>query len=188
MFLGLVGRMNGTLYLFVFALICGILPALTLSYLSSDPPSLSFFSLPFLADVSEALPMMIIIGGAVGGGCVLLICVITLVSLCCRHTGKGELNGQYGQDGSTATSFPFTLHFVFAITFPFSPALGFFFLKYKVAWKCQVKLLFCWMLAGKRCTRLSKSDIRVQIVHSDHNATRSNDDEEDVKEPMVNVI
>lgn len=44
------------------------------------------------------------------------------------------------------------------------------------------------MLAGKRCTRLSKSDIRVQIVHSDHNATRSNDDEEDVKEPMVNVI
>ena len=42
--------------------------------------------------------------------------------------------------------------------------------------------------AGKRCTRLSKSDIRVQIVHSDHNATRGNDDEEDVKEPMVNFI
>lgn len=41
---------------------------------------------------------------------------------------------------------------------------------------------------GKRCTRLSKSDIRVQIVHSDHNATRGNDDEEDVKEPMVNVF
>ncbi|XP_034409377.1 kirre like nephrin family adhesion molecule 3, like isoform X1 [Cyclopterus lumpus] len=78
----------------------------------------------------EALPMLIIVGGAVGGGCVLLIGVITLVSLCCRHTGKGELN-------------------------------------------------------GKRCTRLSKSDIRVQIVHSDHNATRSNDDEEDVKEPMA---
>ncbi|XP_058503001.1 kirre like nephrin family adhesion molecule 3, like isoform X2 [Solea solea] len=78
----------------------------------------------------EALPMLIIVGGAVGGGCVLLICVITLVSLCCRHTGKGELN-------------------------------------------------------GKRCTRLSKSDIRVQIVHSDHNATRGNDDEEDVKEPMA---
>ncbi|XP_072316579.1 kirre like nephrin family adhesion molecule 3, like isoform X1 [Eucyclogobius newberryi] len=78
----------------------------------------------------EALPMLIIAGGAVGGGCVLLICVITLVSLCCRHTGKGELN-------------------------------------------------------GKRCTRLSKSDIRVQIVHSDHNATRGNDDEEDVKEPMA---
>eukprot|EP00064_Thunnus_orientalis_P003252 superscaffoldBa00000257_g3261 len=38
---------------------------------------------------------------------------------------------------------------------------------------------------GKRCTRLSKSDIRVQIVHSDHNATRGNDDEEDVKEPMA---
>uniref|UniRef100_A0A8C6SLD8 Kirre like nephrin family adhesion molecule 3, like n=1 Tax=Neogobius melanostomus TaxID=47308 RepID=A0A8C6SLD8_9GOBI len=74
----------------------------------------------------EALPMLIIVGGAVGGGCVLLICVITLVSLCCRHTGK-----------------------------------------------------------GKRCTRLSKSDIRVQIVHSDHNATRGNDDEEDVKEPMA---
>lgn len=42
------------------------------------------------------------------------------------------------------------------------------------------------ILIGKRCTRLSKSDIRVQIVHSDHNATRGNDDEEDVKEPMVN--
>lgn len=41
--------------------------------------------------------------------------------------------------------------------------------------------------SGKRCTRLSKSDIRVQIVHSDHNATRGNDDEEDVKEPMVNT-
>ncbi|KAM6968234.1 kirre like nephrin family adhesion molecule 3, like isoform 2-T2 [Aplochiton taeniatus] len=74
----------------------------------------------------EALPMLIIVGAAVGGGCVLLICVITLVSLCCRHTGK-----------------------------------------------------------GKKCTRLSKSDIRVQIVHSDHNATRGNDDEEDVKEPMA---
>uniref|UniRef100_A0A8C7FM58 Kirre like nephrin family adhesion molecule 3, like n=1 Tax=Oncorhynchus kisutch TaxID=8019 RepID=A0A8C7FM58_ONCKI len=42
----------------------------------------------------EALPMMIIIGAAVGGGCVLLICVVTLVSLCCRHTGKGEVEGQ----------------------------------------------------------------------------------------------
>uniref|UniRef100_A0A8C5B011 Kirre like nephrin family adhesion molecule 3, like n=1 Tax=Gadus morhua TaxID=8049 RepID=A0A8C5B011_GADMO len=40
----------------------------------------------------EALPMLIIVGAAVGGGCVLLICGITLVSLCCRHTGKGELN------------------------------------------------------------------------------------------------
>ena len=38
--------------------------------------------------------MMIIIGAAVGGGCVLLICVVTLVSLCCRHTGKGEVEGQ----------------------------------------------------------------------------------------------
>ncbi|XP_061531064.1 kirre like nephrin family adhesion molecule 3, like isoform X2 [Phycodurus eques] len=78
----------------------------------------------------EATPMLLIVGGSVGGGSVLLICVITLVSICCRHTGKGELN-------------------------------------------------------GKRCTRLSKSDIRVQIVHSDHNATRGNDDEEDVKEPMA---
>ncbi|XP_046888385.1 LOW QUALITY PROTEIN: kirre like nephrin family adhesion molecule 3, like [Hypomesus transpacificus] len=78
----------------------------------------------------EALPMLIIVGASVGGGCVLLICVVTLVSLCCKHTGKGELN-------------------------------------------------------GKKCTRLSKSDIRVQIVHSDHNATRGNDDEEDVKEPMA---
>ncbi|XP_054636935.1 kirre like nephrin family adhesion molecule 3, like isoform X2 [Dunckerocampus dactyliophorus] len=74
----------------------------------------------------EAPPMLLIVGGSVGGGSVLLICVITLVSICCRHTGK-----------------------------------------------------------GKRCTRLSKSDIRVQIVHSDHNATRGNDDEEDVKEPMA---
>lgn len=59
--------------------------------------------------------MMIIIGGAVGGGCVLLICVITLVSLCCRHTGKGELNGQYGQGGSARFFFslPFTLHLCF---------------------------------------------------------------------------
>lgn len=47
-------------------------------------------------------------------------------------------------------------------------------------------LIFFSILVGKRCTRLSKSDIRVQIVHSDHNATRGNDDEEDVKEPMVN--
>lgn len=38
--------------------------------------------------------MLIIIGAAVGGGCVLLICVVTLVSLCCRHTGKGEVEGQ----------------------------------------------------------------------------------------------
>lgn len=50
--------------------------------------------------------MLIIVGGAVGGGCVLLICVITLVSLCCRHTGKGELNGQYGQEGQQ----PILLH------------------------------------------------------------------------------
>lgn len=54
--------------------------------------------------------MLIIVGGAVGGGCVLLICVITLVSLCCRHTGKGELNGQYGQEGQQPIllrTFPF---------------------------------------------------------------------------------
>ncbi|XP_064179460.1 kirre like nephrin family adhesion molecule 3, like [Anguilla rostrata] len=74
----------------------------------------------------EALPVLIIVGAAVGGGCVLLICVIALVSFCCRNSGK-----------------------------------------------------------GKKVTRLSKSDIRVQIVHSDHNATRGNDDEEDVKEPMA---
>lgn len=55
------------------------------------PPTLHFSSITVL--VTEALPMLIIVGGAVGGGCVLLICVITLVSLCCRHTGKGELNG-----------------------------------------------------------------------------------------------
>ncbi|KPP74301.1 hypothetical protein Z043_106548, partial [Scleropages formosus] len=74
----------------------------------------------------EALPMLIIVGATVGGGCVLIICIITLVSLCCRNSVK-----------------------------------------------------------GKKGTRLSKSDIRVQIVHSDHNATRGNDDEEDVKEPMA---
>ncbi len=59
---------------------------------------------------------------------------------------------------------------------------------YKSAWWYQVKLLFSSIPVGKRCTRLSKSDIRVQIVHSDHNATRGNDDEEDVKEPMVNFF
>ncbi|KAJ8287634.1 hypothetical protein COCON_G00002930 [Conger conger] len=74
----------------------------------------------------EAVPVLIIVGAAVGAGCVLLISVITLVSFCCRNSGK-----------------------------------------------------------GKKVTRLSKSDIRVQIVHSDHNATRGNDDEEDVKEPMA---
>lgn len=56
------------------------------------------------------------------------------------------------------------------------------------ALQCQVKLLCFLIYLGKRCTRLSKSDIRVQIVHSDHNATRGNDDEEDVKEPMVNFF
>ncbi|KAJ8289761.1 hypothetical protein GJAV_G00005050 [Gymnothorax javanicus] len=74
----------------------------------------------------EAVPVLIIVGAAVGGGCVLLISVISLVSFFCRNSGK-----------------------------------------------------------GKKVTRLSKSDIRVQIVHSDHNATRGNDDEEDVKEPMA---
>uniref|UniRef100_A0A8D0CK48 Kirre like nephrin family adhesion molecule 3, like n=1 Tax=Scleropages formosus TaxID=113540 RepID=A0A8D0CK48_SCLFO len=78
----------------------------------------------------EALPMLIIVGATVGGGCVLIICIITLVSLCCQRGGG--------------------LH------------------------------SHC-----KKGTRLSKSDIRVQIVHSDHNATRGNDDEEDVKEPMA---
>ncbi|XP_051966485.1 kin of IRRE-like protein 1 isoform X2 [Xyrauchen texanus] len=74
----------------------------------------------------EALPLLIIIGASVGGGCVFIVCVITLVSIYCRHTAK-----------------------------------------------------------GKKGTRLPKSDIRVQIVHSDHNAARGNDDEEDVKEPMA---
>uniref|UniRef100_W5M8K3 Kirre like nephrin family adhesion molecule 3, like n=1 Tax=Lepisosteus oculatus TaxID=7918 RepID=W5M8K3_LEPOC len=74
----------------------------------------------------EALPLVIIVGAAVGGGCVLLIFLITVVSLCCRNSGK-----------------------------------------------------------GKKSARLSKSDIRVQIVHSDHNAARANEDEEDVKEPMA---
>lgn len=63
--------------------------------------------------------MMIIVGGAVGGGCVLLICVITLVSLCCRHTGKGELNGQYGQEGQQPILQSIKIHdsfFVFAVT------------------------------------------------------------------------
>lgn len=43
--------------------------------------------------------MLIFVSGAVVGGCVLLIFVITLVWLCCRHIGKGELNGQYGREG-----------------------------------------------------------------------------------------
>ncbi|XP_030641166.1 kirre like nephrin family adhesion molecule 3, like [Chanos chanos] len=71
------------------------------------------------------MPMLIIVGASVGGGCILIICIITLVSICCRHTDK-----------------------------------------------------------GKKGTRLSKSDIRVQIVHSDHKANCDND-EEDVKEPMA---
>lgn len=85
------------------ALICTFLTlTLMLYYLSfhpshsldnhlPPPPMPHFSSVAVL--VTEALPMLIIVGGAVGGGCVLLICVITLVSLCCRHTGKGELNG-----------------------------------------------------------------------------------------------
>lgn len=56
----------------------------------------------------------------------------------------------------------------------------------QAVWK---QSLSCFQIpSGKRCTRLSKSDIRVQIVHSDHNAPRGNDDEEDVKEPMVSVF
>ncbi|XP_076832816.1 LOW QUALITY PROTEIN: kirre like nephrin family adhesion molecule 3, like [Brachyhypopomus gauderio] len=74
----------------------------------------------------EALPILIIVGASVGGGCIFIVCVITLVSIGCRHIAK-----------------------------------------------------------GKKGSRLSKSDIRVQIVHSDHNASRGNDDEEDVKEPMA---
>uniref|UniRef100_A0A4W4GLA2 Ig-like domain-containing protein n=1 Tax=Electrophorus electricus TaxID=8005 RepID=A0A4W4GLA2_ELEEL len=74
----------------------------------------------------EALPILIIVGASVGGGCVFIVCIITLVSIGCRHMAK-----------------------------------------------------------GKKGSRLSKSDIRVQIVHSDHNTSRGNDDEEDVKEPMA---
>lgn len=52
----------------------------------------------------------------------------------------------------------------------------------------EIKPLLFSIHSGKRCTRLSKSDIRVQIVHSDHNTPRGNDDEEDVKEPMVSAF
>ncbi|XP_064425540.1 kirre like nephrin family adhesion molecule 3, like [Latimeria chalumnae] len=38
---------------------------------------------------------------------------------------------------------------------------------------------------GKKGTRLSKSDIHVQIVNSDENTARSGEEEEDVKEPMA---
>lgn len=85
-----------------FAPICTFLDTyVLLSLISSLPHLLTNHrpspSLPRISSVTivlaEALPMLIIVGGAVGGGCVLLICVITLVSLCCRHTGKGELNG-----------------------------------------------------------------------------------------------
>ncbi|MGH0165911.1 UNVERIFIED_CONTAM: hypothetical protein FKN15_073301 [Acipenser sinensis] len=51
-----------------------------------------------------------------------------------------------------------------------------------------VIILLCCRNSGKakNSTRLSKSDIRVQIVHSDHKAARTNEDEEeDVKEPMA---
>lgn len=140
--------------------------------------------MPFF--VTEALPMLIIVGGAVGGGCVLLICVITLVSLCCRHTGKGELNGQYGQEGQQ----PIPLHTSHIQVC--SRAQSRLTRSSLIRNWCQAvwkQSLSCFQIpSGKRCTRLSKSDIRVQIVHSDHNAPRGNDDEEDVKEPMVSVL
>lgn len=41
--------------------------------------------------VAEALPLLIIIGSSVGGGCVFIVCVITLASICCRHAAKGEV-------------------------------------------------------------------------------------------------
>lgn len=44
--------------------------------------------------VPEALPLLIIIGSSVGGGCVFIVCVITLASICCRHAAKGEVVGQ----------------------------------------------------------------------------------------------
>ncbi|XP_028679223.1 kirre like nephrin family adhesion molecule 3, like [Erpetoichthys calabaricus] len=75
----------------------------------------------------EVLPLLIIVGAAVGGGILVLVGLIAVISVCCRRSGK-----------------------------------------------------------GKKGTRLSKSDIRVQIVHSDHNAARSTEDEEeDVKQPMA---
>lgn len=109
-FVGLAKQMTGSLYFFHFNfanLFCTFLtikktvppfiPPLLLAIISL-PPTFPCFVL-LLFPPTEAVPMLVIVGGAVGGGCVLLICIITLVSLCCRHTGKGELNGQYGQKG-----------------------------------------------------------------------------------------
>uniref|UniRef100_A0A8C1IA33 Kirre like nephrin family adhesion molecule 3, like n=1 Tax=Cyprinus carpio TaxID=7962 RepID=A0A8C1IA33_CYPCA len=48
----------------------------------------------------EALPLLIIIGASVGGGCVFIVCVITLVSICYRHTAKGEVKGQMLSESS----------------------------------------------------------------------------------------
>ncbi|MGH0186273.1 UNVERIFIED_CONTAM: hypothetical protein FKN15_020684, partial [Acipenser sinensis] len=56
------------------------------------------------------------------------------------------------------------------------------------SWTGNPPLTLAWTKVGSsvKSTRLSKSDIRVQIVHSDHNAARTNEDEEeDVKEPMA---
>lgn len=100
-FLRLARQMKGSLF---FSLIFSklfwhaLMPYLSFQcFCSLDnplPPILSPALLPAITiPRTEALPMLLIVGGSVGGGCVLLICVITLVSLCCRHTGKGELNG-----------------------------------------------------------------------------------------------
>ncbi len=50
--------------------------------------------------LAEGLPLLIIIGASVGGGCVFIVCVITLVSICCRHTAKGEVKGQMLSESS----------------------------------------------------------------------------------------
>uniref|UniRef100_A0A8C1HA62 Kirre like nephrin family adhesion molecule 3, like n=1 Tax=Cyprinus carpio carpio TaxID=630221 RepID=A0A8C1HA62_CYPCA len=59
-----------------------------------------FGTVTFPVSLAEALPLLIIIGASVGGGCVFIICVITLVSICCRHTAKGEVKGQMLSESS----------------------------------------------------------------------------------------
>uniref|UniRef100_H3ANM6 Kirre like nephrin family adhesion molecule 3, like n=1 Tax=Latimeria chalumnae TaxID=7897 RepID=H3ANM6_LATCH len=50
----------------------------------------------------------------------------------------------------------------------------------------MVDYLYCFFPPlAKKGTRLSKSDIHVQIVNSDENTARSGEEEEDVKEPMA---
>ncbi|XP_031432696.1 kirre like nephrin family adhesion molecule 3, like [Clupea harengus] len=42
----------------------------------------------------DAFPMVLIIGALVGGGCVLLICSVILLSVCCRHSAKVQMSTQ----------------------------------------------------------------------------------------------